>query len=70
MTDDEKLVCLVEPSANEARLEDGTWLVRRSPFGVVFGRGPTRAKAWHSARMNLFAGSIVSVLSDIPVVEK
>ena len=70
MTDDEELVRIVEPGANSAQLEDGTWMVRRSPFGVVFGRGPTRAKAWHSARMNLFAESIVSVLSDIPAVDK
>ena len=68
MTDKEAVLAL-EPRALATRLEDGTWIVRRSPFGVILGHGPKQARAWHEARMRLFAESIGKIISEIPVVE-
>ena len=63
------VVRIIEPYARIEKLDDG-WIVRRRPEGQVLGGGVTPERAWHSARMTLFGGSIREILSEIPVMEK
>lgn len=69
MTDKEAVLAL-EPRALATRLEDDTWIVCRSPVGVILGRGPKQARAWHEARMRLFGETIGGIISSMPVIEK
>jgi hypothetical protein len=69
MTDKEAVLAL-EPRALATRLEDDTWIVCRSPVGVILGCGLKQARAWHEARMRLFAESIGNIISEIPAVNR
>ena len=67
---DKEAVIALEPRALATRLEDDTWVVCRSPVGVILGRGPKQVRAWHEARMRLFAESVGKIISEIPVVNR
>lgn len=67
---DKEVVRAIEPHACIEKGEGGAWLVRKHPEGRILGSGRDGAKAWHNARMNLFAGNVGAILSEIPVAGK
>ena len=64
MNDKEAVRC-IEPNACIEKHDDG-WLVRKHPEGRALGGGKTPGRAWHSARMTLFAGTIAPRLAETP----
>lgn len=70
IVNDEEAVRTIEPRALTTQLENGMWIVRRSPAGVILGHGPKKARAWHEARTRLFSETIGNIISEIPVIEK
>ncbi len=67
---DKEAVLLMLPRTLATQLENGTWIVCRTPAGEILGHGAKQARAWQEARARLFAENVGAILSEIPVVEK
>jgi hypothetical protein len=67
---DKQAVLAIESRAYAEQLENGWWIVRRSPAGEVLGYAAKPSRAWREVRMRLFNESIGKIISEIPTAGK